>query len=238
VSERHVLVTPLDGSTAGRLVIRHGLGHARVGSDATMAELCTVRCTGRTPRVRCDGGTVELTFPLLGLATRARSDEITLNGSIPWEVEVNGAVGDVRADLSHVHVRSVEVKGGTSRTSLVLSHPDGTVPIRLGAVSHTVIRRPSGVPVRVRFQKGGRRVRVDDQTVAELAGPTTLSSQGFDDATDRFDISIDVADGLTVTGTDLTEVSPARRGDVMLAASSWFARFGVSGVVWSAPDPA
>ena len=238
MSEHPVLSAPLEGITEARLVIRHGLGNARVGSDATMAELYVVRGTGRTPRARCSGGTVELTYPRLGVATRGRTDEITLNGSIPWAIEVSGAVGDVRADLSRVCVRSVSVDGGTARTSLNLSHPEGTVPVRLGAVSLMVIRRPVGVPVRVRLRRGARQVTVDEQTVAERAGPTTLVSPGFDDATDRIDISVDVADRLTITTTDLTEISRAHPRDVMLAANSWFARLGVSGVVWPAPDPA
>jgi hypothetical protein len=236
VSERHVLSAPLDEATEGRLVIRHGLEHVQVGSDATMAELVTVRCTGRTPRVRWGGGTVELTYPLLGLVTRARTDEIILNGSVPWTIEINGAVGDVRADLSRVYVRSVDGKGGTTRLSLVLSQPDGTVPVRLGTVSRTVIRRPFGVPVRVRLRRGARRISVDDQTAAGIAGPTTLTSPGFEDATDRIDISVDIADQLTVTTSDLTETPPGRPRDVVLAATSWFARSGVSGVLRLAPE--
>ena len=230
MNEEAVLAAPLDGITEGRLVIRRGLGNVVLDSDAGMAELYTVRCTGRTPRVRYSGGTVELTYPLISFTTRRTPDRINLNGSIPWEIQVAGGVGDVRADLTRVDVRSIDVEGGVVRTSLDLSHPDGTLPVRLGAVSHVTIRRPAGVPVRVQMRRGARRTTVDAETVAGAAGPTTLVTPGYDRATNRLDISVDAADHFTVTTTSAGRSASVPAGDIMLAARSWLMRLGRTGV--------
>ena len=238
MSELTVLAGPLDGATEGRLVVRHGLDHAVLSADAAMSELYTARCTGRTPRARYSAGMVQLSFPLIELRGRTHTDMITLNGSIPWAIEIVGGVADVRADLTGVPVRSIDIDGGTARTSLELSHPDGTVPVRLGAVADTTIRRPAGVPVRVRIRRGARSITVDDQTVAASTGPTTLTSPGYDRATDRVDVSVDNAERLSVTATDLRVLTNAGPGEVMLAANTWLARFGAAGVSWPAVERA
>lgn len=237
MSELVVLAAPLDGATEGRLVIRRGLGDADLGSD-TMAELYTARCIGRAPRARCSGGTVELTYPLSALTPRRQTDVITLNSSIPWEIDVGGGVGDVRADLTGVLVRSIDVEGDTARTTVALSHPEGTVPIRLGAVRDTTIRRPARVPVRVRIRRGGRRITVDDQTLAASTGPTTITSPGYLDAAYRVNVTVESADHLTVTTTGRNELAGASPADVMLAARTWLDRFGPAGVRWPAEDGA
>jgi hypothetical protein len=193
------LTAPLGGSTEGHLVVRRGLGDAAIGSDAGMPDIYTARCTRRPPRARVHGGTVELTYPRLSLGLGERRDTVTLNGSIPWRVEVHGGVGDVAADLSGVDLRSFEVAGGVAHTSLDLSAPSGTVPVRLGSVRDVTIWRPAGVPVRVRVRRGSRRLAVDDQAIGAAAGPTTLVTPGFATATDRLDVTVDAADRLTIT---------------------------------------
>jgi hypothetical protein len=230
MNEEKVLAAPLDGITEGRLVIRRGLANVVLGSDAGMAELYTVRCTGRTPRVRYSGGTVELTYPLTSLTTRGTPDMINLNGTIPWEIEVAGGVGDVRADFTNIDVRSIDVEGGVLRTSIDLSQPDGTLPVRLGAVSDVMIRRAAGVPVRVQIRRGARLTTVDAEKIVAATGPTTIVTPGFDRATNRLDISVDAADHFTVTAASAVRLASVPAGDIMLAASSWLMRLGGTGV--------
>jgi hypothetical protein len=83
-----------------------------------------------------------------------------------------------------------------------------------------IVRRPAGVSVRVRVGQGARRVTLDEQTVAACAGPTTLLSAGYDRATDRFDVSADFADRLTVTTVERSDVARLPTGDVLLAATA------------------
>ena len=40
------------------------------------------------------GGTVELTYPMMSVRRRRAADVLTLTGSIPWRIEVDGGVGD------------------------------------------------------------------------------------------------------------------------------------------------
>ena len=232
MSELVVLAAPLDGTTEGRLVIRGGLRDTTLGSEAEMAELYTLRCTERAPHARCSGGRVELAYPPLAVSARKHLDVITLNGSIRWQIGVVGGIVDVRADLTAAAVRSIDVDGCTVRTSLDLPHPDGTLPIRLGGVNDAIIRRPIGVPVRVRIGRLADCTTVDAQTLAAAVGPATISSPGFDRARHRVDISVDTAADLTVTTTGATGPAHLGPADVLLAAKTWFARLGVSGVLW------
>jgi hypothetical protein len=237
MTEYEVLAAPIDGHAGGRLVVRRGLGNATLVGDDSMAELYTARCTGRAPRARCSGGTVELTFPLVDLGARSHTD-ISLNGSVPWEIEVAGGASDVQADFTRLSVRSIDVDGGLVRTILDLSAPDGTLPIRLGAVSDTTIRRPAGVPVRVRIRRGTRGLTLDGRRVGASGGPTTLTTPGYDRAAHRVDVWVDSASDLTVTATEFARDAPAGPVDVMAAAHAWLARMRASGVVWPAPEPA
>jgi hypothetical protein len=237
MNEYEVLAAPIDGLVAGRLVVRRGLSNATLVGDETMAELYTARCTGRAPRARCGGGTVELTYPRNAFDARTRTD-IRLNGSVPWEIEVAGGASDVQADFTRLRVRAVDVDGDVTRTMLDLSAPDGTIDIRLGAVSNSTIRRPAGVPVRVRVRRGARGVTLDGRRVGATSGPTTLTTAGYDRATRRVDVAVDSAVELVVTTTVLTRDPPVGPVDVMAAAHTWLARMPASGVVWPAPDPA
>lgn len=230
-----VLAAPFDGLDDGRLVIRRGLGNAILVGDETMAELYTVRCTGRAPRARCGGGVVELTFPLIAAGARTRAD-ISLNAAVPWEIEVAGGASDLQADLVLLRVRSIDISGGIVRTILELPMPGGTLPIRLGAASDTTIRRPPGVPVRVQVRRDARRVTLDDQHVDASGGPMTFTTPGFDGAADRVDVSVDSAADVAITTTDLTRDVPTGPMDVMAAAHTWLARMPASGAAWTTRD--
>jgi hypothetical protein len=124
------------------------------GRDAATAELYTVRCTGLTPRAGCGAWTIELTDPLP--AARTRRHGITLHGSIPWEIEVVGAVGDVRPDRTQLWVRSIE--GDTARTSLDPTQPERTVSIRLRAINDQAIADPDDSSVDAADRPSARSV--------------------------------------------------------------------------------
>jgi hypothetical protein len=228
MSEHTVVAAPVDGATERRLVIRNLDNATLVGEDST-AELCRVRCAGRAPRVRYSGDKVELTYPLIAL-THPTPDTISLSSSISWEIEV-GHMGNVRADLTAVTVRSIDV-GDVVRTNLDLSNSEGTVPIRLGAAHELTIRRPPGVPVRVRIHGGARRVRVDGQHVGAGRGPTTIVTPGYERATNRLDISVDSAADLAVVAADLSGPAATGPWEVMAAAHTWLARLRAGRVVW------
>jgi hypothetical protein len=193
------LSAPLDGVTEGHLVVRHGLGAATIGTDPQLAELVHGRWQGRRhPRARVHRGTVELTFPRLSLGLGSPAHELVLNGSVPWRIEIDGGAGDVEADLSGAAVQGVDVRGGMARTHVDLPAPDGTMVVRLGAVSDVVVTRPAGVPVRVRVRRGSRELTLDGQSYGAVGGPTTLVTPAYDTTPDRIDLVVDAADHLTI----------------------------------------
>jgi hypothetical protein len=237
MSEHEVLAASVDGVVDARLVVRRGLGNATLVGAETMAELYTARCTGRAPRARCSGGVVELTYPELALCARART-EISLNASVPWEIEIAVGASDIRADLTQLRMRSVDVNGRVARLTIDLGNPDGTLSIRLGAVDNTTIRRPSGVPVRLRIRGEARGVTLDDRSVPRKCGPTAVTTPGYDHAAHRVDISADSAVDLAVATAEPTWDARIGQLEVMAAARAWLGRMCASGVVWPAHDVA
>ena len=230
-----VLAPPLHQATEGRLVIRGGLRHATLNTDATMTEICTVRTTGCAPRARCSGGTVELAYPVSHVGFRRNPDDIVLNGTIPWQIDVVGGIADVRADLTGAAVRSIDVDGPVTRCVLDLPRPDGTVRITAGVVSDVTIRRPAGVPLRVLIAHSARRVTLDDEALATTAGSTAVATPCFDGAPHRVELAVESADRLTAAAAAVSFATRVGNGEVLLAAQTWLARFGMSGVVWPAP---
>jgi hypothetical protein len=187
------------GPNEGHLLVRRGLGRTAITTDPALPGLYTARFAGPSPRRSEHGGTVELTYPVVSVRRHRAADVLTLTGSIPWRIEVDGGVGELTADLADVSLRSVEVRGGVSRTTLELPTPVGTLPVRLGSVDDVVIRRPAGVAVRVSVRRGARSLRVDDQVLGAAGGPSVLATPGFATADHRIDISVDAARGLTVS---------------------------------------
>lgn len=186
------------GPREGHLLVRRGLGRTAITTDPAVTGLYTARFAGKSPRRSVHGGTVELTYPMVSLRRRG-TDVLTLRGSLPWRIEVDGGVGEVTADLGGVLLQSVELRGGVSRTSLELPAPVGLLPIRLGSVDDVVVSRPAGVAVRVSVRRGARSLRVDDQVLGAVGGPSVLTTPDFALADHRIDISVDAARGLTVT---------------------------------------
>ena len=117
------------GPNEGHLLVRRGLGRTTITTDPALPGLYTARFAGPSPRRSVHGGTVELTYPMMSVRRRRAADVLTLTGSIPWRIEVDGGVGELTADLSDVSLRSVEVHGGVSRTTLELPTP--VMPLRM-----------------------------------------------------------------------------------------------------------
>jgi hypothetical protein len=187
------------GPAEGRLVVRRGLGRTTIAGDPALSGLYSARFTGRPPHRAVHGGTVELTYPRPSLTGRRAADELTLATSVPWRIEVDGGVGEVTADLRDVNVQSVDVSGGVADTSIDLAAPTGTLQVRLGSAADVVIRRPAGVEVRVAVRRGARHLRVDDQVLGAVGGPTVVATPGYAGATDRIDIAVGACQRLTVT---------------------------------------
>jgi DNA-binding MarR family transcriptional regulator len=185
---------PLNSVTSGRLVFERGASDIFVGVDPSMGELFRARFEGPASQVRAQDGIVTVRQRgrrLPSLHRDERTNEILLNGSIPWEVEVRGGASHLAADLGEVELGSLEIKGGASEVELTLPPPSGTVPLRvLGGASDLAVHRPRGVAARVRVSGGVSGLVLDEQRHGAVVGKTSLQSPDYKHADDRYDIEV------------------------------------------------
>jgi DNA-binding MarR family transcriptional regulator len=200
---------PLGSVTKGRLVFERGASNIFVSVDTSTEELLRVRLEGPTSQVRAQNGTVTVRqrrrrSPSVGRDERA--NEILLNGSIPWEVEVRGGASNLGADLDGLELRSLEIKGGASKVDLTLPPPSQSVPLRvLGGAAGLTVRRPKGVAVRVRVNGGASGLALDEQSLGAVGGETSLQSPDYEHAAHRYDIEVSGGvSGLTIESLDRT----------------------------------
>ena len=194
---------PLGSVTSGRLVFERGASDIFVGVSPSMEDLMRARLEGPASQVREQDGIVTVRQRrrhLPSLSRNERADEILLNGSIPWEVEVRGGASNFVVDLDGLKLRSLEIKGGASQVTLTLAPPSGTIPLRvLGGAEGMTIRRPKGVAARVRVSRGVSGLVFDEQSHGDVGGETSLQSPDYDGAADRYDIEVSGGvSGLTI----------------------------------------
>jgi len=185
------LSAPLGEVTAGRLEVVASVSRLRIGSAAQMSDLFRASFDRRPPRIRVNGGTVTFTFTGLWRGGVGRG-QVTLNTAIPWTLDIRGGAAEMDADLSDLALSEMTMTGGASRVDFRLSRPVGTVPLRIrGGASRVTIRRPPGVPVRVRVNGGLTRLRLDAQQIGSVGGPAVLDSSGYEAAADRYELGVE-----------------------------------------------
>lgn len=186
------LVIPREGVTEGRLRFTVGVENLEFVAEEGVEGLCHVHLSKPRPAVTVTGSTVHLRYPRLrGWSRRADPTVVRLNPEIPWTVEIDGAAGQVSADLRHGVLAGFAVRGSAGDLALRLGVPRGTVALRFGkSVSGLRIQRPAAVPVRVYIQGGASKARFDDQHFGGMSGPVHWQSPGFEAADDRYDIAI------------------------------------------------
>jgi DNA-binding MarR family transcriptional regulator len=177
----------------GRLEFRRGAARVTLSADPTMRELYRAQSEGAPPDIHVDGGTVSVEYQrrFRAFDWRRAAVHITLNGSIPWTIEVRGGLVQMEADLSRLELRSFDMTGGAANIDVTLPRPKGTVPVRLaGGAAGIAFHRPAGVPVGARLTGGAAKLQFDRQHLGAFGGLTRLETPGFEIAADRYDIRI------------------------------------------------
>jgi DNA-binding MarR family transcriptional regulator len=185
---------PLGSVTGGRLVFERGASDIFIGVDPAMGELFRARFEEPASQVRAQDGIVTVRQRrrrLPSFSRDERANEIVLNGSIPWEVEVRGGASNLTADLGELKLDSLEIKGGASKVELTLPLPSGTIPLRvLGGAEGLTIRRPKWVATRVYVSRGASGLVLDEQRHNAISGETSLQSPDYEHAADRYNIEV------------------------------------------------
>lgn len=187
---------PLDSSGSGRLRFTNGAHGVVIRASSDLRGLYSASFAHRMPAVAVRGGVVNIRYPAPPMDKRryggtTREDEVTLNASIPWEIDVRGGASGLFADLGGLRLGALTIGGGVARVEVVLPDPLGTVAVVVhGGASNLAIHRPAGVAVRLCVEGGATHLRFDDRRIGVAGGPLDFRSRGFDAATDRYDIAV------------------------------------------------
>jgi hypothetical protein len=187
---------PLAGAEQGRMRIALGASNLTV-QGADIPELYRAHIeypNGRPPKVSADHGTVSIEsnsgFTVLGVRS-SNHDLVSLNQSVPWNLEVAGGASRQSLDLAGLHLTSLNVSGGASQAEVRLPRPSGTVAVHIsGGASSITIHRPSGAAVRVRMSGGASNLTADGTKHSVLGGDVNWQTSDYDSAADRYDLQI------------------------------------------------
>jgi len=183
---------PIDGVRKGVLRFASGASHLTLNGGAPSDLLYRARFTGRRPEVTVSGGTVSMHYPMFAfLDFRKLGAEVELNPEIPWDVELTGGVSKVRAALHELELSTLTLRGGASSVEISLPAPQKVVPIRItGGASHIQLTRPKGTAMRIQVTGGASSLVFDDQRLGAVGGVTRLQSNGYENATDRYELEL------------------------------------------------
>jgi class 3 adenylate cyclase len=162
-----------------------------LGTDPSLEDLYQARYQGAPPKVQVRGGLIAIEYrPRLRPGDWGRqSADIRLNPAAGWRIEAPRGISRLHADLRAARLLGVEVEGAAANTELTLARPAGTVLLRFGGGSKDVtIHRPLGTAARVKVG-GGTGITFDEQTYRAVGGEAAWNTTGFEDATDRYDIT-------------------------------------------------
>ncbi|RIK36301.1 MAG: hypothetical protein DCC55_27710 [Chloroflexi bacterium] len=189
-------VAPLGAATAGRLVFPTGAAGVTLHVDPTLASLCRAHFERHLPTVQAQGGAVTIRYPSFSLFNwlvywREPVAEVTLTAAIPWQIEIQGGVSKLTADLRGLRLMNFSIDGGASGVLVMLPAPMGSTPIQVGGgASNVTFRRPAGVAVRVRIQSGASNLTLDERYFGAVGGETRWETPDARQVADHYDIRI------------------------------------------------
>jgi DNA-binding MarR family transcriptional regulator len=183
---------PVGGLDRARLQFRSGANELLLRGSADFDDLYRAKFDGPVPQVRLRDGIVSMQYKgRWQWDWRERRADVSLNSSIPWDIEVTGGSKALQGKLGAVDLRSFELTGGVDQLRLTLGRPAGIVPIRLiGGSNHARFERPAGVHVQLKLSGGAGGVEFDRQKLGGTAGHSLLETTGAAEASDRFVIEL------------------------------------------------
>ncbi|HEX9069259.1 MAG TPA: hypothetical protein VF807_10855 [Ktedonobacterales bacterium] len=183
----------------GRLIFRSGASNLTIVSSTSLDTLYEAEFRGINPEVTVRGGEVSINYPQFSplgwmrqmFNPRHLLAHITLNASIPWEIECHGGLAHFTGELGSVHLRSFRLDGGASVITLRLGQPEGHVPVQFfGGMTSVNIERPASVPTNLRMRGGTTGLRFDDQSFGAMGGQIAMHSHGEVAAPGQYDIEV------------------------------------------------
>lgn len=189
----HTITGALQGRQTGDFSVVSGITtitirSADLGDD--MYRITTPGDANLAPQVQDNDGHVQLSF-VKEQGQPSNSAEVLLNAKVQWQVHLLGGATTATVDLRTATVAGLDITTGITRIEAWLPAPKGTMAVQLsGGASQFLIHAAKPAPARVRVANGAGSVVVDGATKSGVSGGTTVASDGWDKATDRYDVNI------------------------------------------------
>ncbi len=185
-------VAPLGGRANARIIAETSASRLEFAGAAPGDDLVLATFDGPRPDVRAAGGVVTIRYRRQATAAfSTRKARISLNGSIPWTIELDGGITDLTGSLGAVTLERIDVEGGANNVRLELPRPTGTATVRIGGVvSSARFKRPAGIPVAVRMAGGVAHLKVDGGRREQVVGQRRYEGPGFAESPDRYELEV------------------------------------------------
>jgi hypothetical protein len=187
---------PLGSTKSARLVIASETRGLELKADPSDIHLYRARFWQFAPRVQVNENVVLMeygNFPLLEQPAELHAPlaQVSLNDSIPWEIELHKEVSYLNADLQQLQLRSLDILSLASHIHVTLSKPAETIYIYIsGGIRHSTIQVPPNEGIRVRVSGGANNLVFENQRLGSLGDETSLESHDFNSTAGRYDICI------------------------------------------------
>jgi hypothetical protein len=195
-SEKSDFMVALNSATCGHLVFLSDVAWLTILTDPSLQGLARGSFEEHLPRVRVEESTIIIEcgdLPSRNMENHSQKHlgAITLNPSVPWEIEFRGRATNIKANLRHLELRSLDLLGGTSQVELLLSRPVKTSFIYMTeGMENSAIHVPAGLGIRVQVNGLVKHLCFDGQHFDATGGKTSLENVGFQSADSRYDICI------------------------------------------------
>jgi DNA-binding MarR family transcriptional regulator len=183
---------PIGGLSRARLLFKSGANELLIRGSADFDDLYRATFDGPVPQVRLRDGIVTIQYKgRWQWDWRDRRADVSLNTSVPWDIEVIGGSSKLQGKFAAIDLRSFELNGGADQLRLTLGRPTGVVPIRLtGGANNARFERPIGAHVQLLLNGGSAGIEFDRQKLGATAGHSVLETAGAAEAADRFVIEV------------------------------------------------
>ncbi len=183
------IALPRGRRTEATLEIAGGTNRLDLKGGAIGDRLLVATIPGGASRLTLDGDRVKFAGRKLSFFGHGAA-VFKLSDAVRWTVAIRGGANVLDADFSALGLTECSIAGGTTSGTLVLGQPVGTSRIEIrGGATAIVLRRPAGVPLRVRRRGGIGEVKFDGHT-ATSGSRIEVQSPDFARATERFDVAV------------------------------------------------
>lgn len=181
------------GQRQATLALVSGAATVTVSAAAlsgTLARASTPTSANVRPQFELAADRAQLFLDATG-QSGAGAISIQLSRSVTWQLQFSGGSNQTILNLANSKIASIDFTAGASLIQMTLPRPSGTATITLaggaGQVSLTV---PPGVPARLRLYGGASAATLFGGTHAGVGRGTVLSSPGWAQAANRYDIDV------------------------------------------------